>query len=218
MGALAWGHRITSRAPLTPHRLRSCKTYRLVGSCSSASQAITSASCINGFLSTLVVCTGSNRGVEIFDLATMQLARSIPGAHTRAVHTIVQPAASPFAPHAKDAYELFATGEWYHLHWQRAAQPGAWGMQPPSLPLGPACLPFMPLPPSRHGRPALRAWHWTFPIYPGCCQRCTRALTHIFHAARLLQLHPTTQSSCGTCGWSAVCAVSLATRMRRQVL
>lgn len=39
----------------------------------------------------------------------IQVACTIEDTHSRAPHTLVQPATSPFVSHGKDAYELFAT-------------------------------------------------------------------------------------------------------------
>lgn len=59
-------------------RLRNNNGYRLAGTATAASaQSLTDVACANGFLSTLALATASNRCVEVFDLATMQVCRAV---------------------------------------------------------------------------------------------------------------------------------------------
>lgn len=91
-------------------RLRNNNKYKLVTSYQSGTQNITSLSCINSFLSPLLLLTGSNRNVEIIDATTMQCSATLEDTHARPAHAIVQSAESSlYASHAKEAYELFAT-------------------------------------------------------------------------------------------------------------
>lgn len=53
-------------------RLRSKHKYRLAGSYTSAAQQVAAFSCINAFLSPLALLAGSNKAVEVLDVATLK--------------------------------------------------------------------------------------------------------------------------------------------------
>ncbi|XP_035688084.1 WD repeat-containing protein 27-like [Branchiostoma floridae] len=72
-------------------------------------QHITALSAVNGFYSYIVLCAGSNKSMEVFDMNVARSIRTIPDAHTRPVHAFCQNKGSPFVSHPSSAYDLFLT-------------------------------------------------------------------------------------------------------------
>jgi WD40 repeat protein len=84
-------------------------------------QSISAFNCINTFKSRktksricndkldLAFCGGSNKTVEIFDIAYEKSVRNMVDAHTRAVHTIHLHEKSPYISHTKEMHDLFLT-------------------------------------------------------------------------------------------------------------
>ncbi|XP_072500037.1 WD repeat-containing protein 27 isoform X2 [Notamacropus eugenii] len=70
---------------------------------------ITSLSAINDFYSYLVLTTGSNRALEVFDLNVDCSAAVIPDIHSRSAHQICQNKGSAFAAQPFENYNLFLT-------------------------------------------------------------------------------------------------------------
>lgn len=64
-------------------RLKARSTYQQAVCLPTTSQSILDIACARSFLSPLVICAGSNRALEILDLAACRSARSIPDAHER---------------------------------------------------------------------------------------------------------------------------------------
>lgn len=106
-------------------------------------------SCINSFLSPLVLLAGSNRSLEVVDMATLQCVAHIPDAHARPVHRIVQPTASLHVSHPREAFELFATAatdgaaKLWDVRCARAARTFSGGHKNSQLPVGLAFSPCM---------------------------------------------------------------------------
>jgi WD40 repeat protein len=69
-------------------------------------QNITSLTCINSFLSHLVVLSGSDRSLRIFDVAQGKIVRTISDAHPKAPHTIALPNVSCYVSHPSNFYDL----------------------------------------------------------------------------------------------------------------
>jgi len=90
-------------------RLKNSHSYKLLGSLPAASQTLLDITCANAFFSHMVLAVGSNRSIEVFDLAAGRTARTIEDAHARPPHTVVLNAPSNYASHPQEAYELFAT-------------------------------------------------------------------------------------------------------------
>ncbi|PFX32770.1 WD repeat-containing protein 27 [Stylophora pistillata] len=72
-------------------------------------QQITCFSAINGFHSYIVLCCGSNKSIQVFDMNAARTVRVVMDAHTRPVHTICQNEGSMFVSHPPNAYDLFLT-------------------------------------------------------------------------------------------------------------
>ncbi|XP_051854118.1 WD repeat-containing protein 27 [Antechinus flavipes] len=70
---------------------------------------ITSLSAINDFYSYIVLTTGSNKGLEIFDLNVDSSVAVIPDIHSRSAHQICQNKGSAFAAQPFENYNLFLT-------------------------------------------------------------------------------------------------------------
>jgi WD40 repeat protein len=56
-----------------------------------------------------VLAAGSNRGIEVFDMAVEKSVMSMNEVHSKPVHTIRLNKPSPFASVAKESYDLFLT-------------------------------------------------------------------------------------------------------------
>ncbi|RXM34410.1 Endoplasmic reticulum lectin 1 [Acipenser ruthenus] len=74
-----------------------------------SSTEVTCLSAVNEFYSHIVLASGSNRMVEVFDFNVGCSVAAIPDAHSRAVHQIVQNKGSVFSTQGSDAYNLFLT-------------------------------------------------------------------------------------------------------------
>jgi len=72
-------------------------------------QQITCFSAINGFHSYIVLCCGSNKSIEVFDMNAARSVRVVLDAHTRPAHSICQNEGSMFVSHPPSAYDLFLT-------------------------------------------------------------------------------------------------------------
>jgi len=72
-------------------------------------QQITCFTAINGFHSYIVVCCGSNKSIEVFDMNAARSVRVVLDAHTRPAHAICQNEGSMFVSHPASAYDLFLT-------------------------------------------------------------------------------------------------------------
>ncbi|XP_036624105.1 LOW QUALITY PROTEIN: WD repeat-containing protein 27 [Trichosurus vulpecula] len=70
---------------------------------------ITSLSAINDFYSYIVLTTGSNRALEVFDLNVDCSAAVIPDIHSRSAHQVCQNKGSAFAAQPFENYNLFLT-------------------------------------------------------------------------------------------------------------
>ncbi|XP_078011159.1 WD repeat-containing protein 27 [Phascolarctos cinereus] len=70
---------------------------------------ITSLSAINDFYSYIVLTTGSNKALEVFDLNVDCSAAVIPDIHSRSAHQICQNKGSAFAAQPFENYDLFLT-------------------------------------------------------------------------------------------------------------
>ncbi|XP_041107264.1 WD repeat-containing protein 27 [Polyodon spathula] len=101
-------HLDTSRDDIKRYKQRSvCK---LVGKFQmTPSTEVTCLSAVNEFYSHIVLASGSNRMVEVFDFNVGCSVAAIPDAHCRAVHQIVQNKGSVFSTQGSDAYNLFLT-------------------------------------------------------------------------------------------------------------
>eukprot|EP00698_Gefionella_okellyi_P009607 TRINITY_DN2459_c0_g1_i4.p1 TRINITY_DN2459_c0_g1~~TRINITY_DN2459_c0_g1_i4.p1 ORF type:complete len:730 (-),score=168.58 TRINITY_DN2459_c0_g1_i4:73-2262(-) len=85
-------------------------TYKLLQRHSMEAQNLVTFACVNGFMSNLVLCAGSNRTVSVYDAAVNKTVASFEDAHSRPVHTIAMAAASAVcASIPPSQYELFAT-------------------------------------------------------------------------------------------------------------
>ncbi|XP_071111369.1 WD repeat-containing protein 27-like [Haliotis cracherodii] len=83
--------------------------YKLVQSWATQSQTITSMTAINAFHSHLVICAGSNRDIEVFDLNQGTLATVIQDTHTRPSHSVCLNKGSSYASQPSSAYNIFAS-------------------------------------------------------------------------------------------------------------
>lgn len=72
-------------------------------------QNITCFSAINGFHSYIVLCCGSNKSIQVFDVNAARTVRVVLDAHSRPAHTIHQNEGSMFVSHPPNAYDLFLT-------------------------------------------------------------------------------------------------------------
>ncbi|RXN05054.1 WD repeat-containing 27 isoform X2 [Labeo rohita] len=68
---------------------------------------ITSVSAINDFYSYIVLASGADRTIQVFDMNQGCMATQIPDAHCRAVHHLTQNRGSPFCTQALESYNLF---------------------------------------------------------------------------------------------------------------
>nr|XP_022329336.1 WD repeat-containing protein 27-like [Crassostrea virginica] len=83
--------------------------YKQVQSFAVDAQSITALSAVNDFYSYIVMCAGSSKSLEIYDMNVGKCARTITDVHTRPVHCIKQHEGSKFVSHPRDAYDLFLT-------------------------------------------------------------------------------------------------------------
>jgi WD40 repeat protein len=90
-------------------RLRAAGRYRCAFTHASPSQSIADVACLNSCISHVALLAGSNRSIEVVDLAAGRLARSLPDAHSRPVHTLAMCAPSAFVSHPREAHDLFAS-------------------------------------------------------------------------------------------------------------
>ncbi|CAH1264288.1 WDR5B [Branchiostoma lanceolatum] len=91
-------------------RYQTKSRYKLVKTLTmEKTQQITALSAVNGFYSYIVLCAGSNRSMEVFDMNVARSVRTIPDVHSRPVHAICQNKGSPFVSHPSSAYDLFLT-------------------------------------------------------------------------------------------------------------
>ena len=93
-------------------RLQNNSRYKMVQRYEQSSQNITSFACANSFYSTLVVTTGSNRSVSLYDMGqggSTALCATIPDAHSRSVLSCALPSFSDYANHPNAAYDVFMT-------------------------------------------------------------------------------------------------------------
>ncbi|XP_078000774.1 WD repeat-containing protein 27-like [Glandiceps talaboti] len=89
---------------LTNNRYKLVKTLQM-----DRAQQLTALSSVNGFHSYIILCAGSNKSMEVFDMNTAQSVRILPDVHTRPVHTICQNEGSTYVSHPANAYDLFLT-------------------------------------------------------------------------------------------------------------
>eukprot|EP00899_Mesostigma_viride_P012932 jgi/Mesvir1/2163/Mv16675-RA.2 len=82
--------------------------YKLVTSFQSSANAVQDFANINGFYSNLLLMAGSNRAVEVHDMAVGVCVRQILDAHARPVHTIRMHGASAYVTHPKEVRERLA--------------------------------------------------------------------------------------------------------------
>lgn len=66
-------------------------------------------SCVNEFHSYIILCAGSNKNIEVYDMNVGRSARVMQNVHCRPVHCISQNKGSAFVSHPSDAYDLFVT-------------------------------------------------------------------------------------------------------------
>jgi len=88
-------------------RLRKKNHFREVACFQSRAERISAMTCVNGFLSHILLAACSNRSVEVWDAATNQLIHAIPEAHERVAHALVINEASSFVSHPSESYDLF---------------------------------------------------------------------------------------------------------------
>ena len=91
-------------------RLQNHSKYKMVQRYEQRSQNITSFANANSFYSTLVVTTGSNRSVTLYDMGhNGAVSTTIPDAHSRSVVKCVLPSFSDYTNHPNVAYDVFMT-------------------------------------------------------------------------------------------------------------
>ncbi|XP_061172644.1 WD repeat-containing protein 27-like isoform X2 [Saccostrea echinata] len=83
--------------------------YKQVQSFTVDAQYITAMSAVNDFYSYIVMCAGSSKTLEVYDMNVGKCVRVISDVHTRPVHCIKQHEGSKFVSHPRDAYDLFLT-------------------------------------------------------------------------------------------------------------
>ena len=72
-------------------------------------QNVTAVDCINYFLSSLVLWSGSNKQIGIYDVAVEEHVRVLDDAHTRSIHSLVMMANSRFAQVGTDTLHCVAS-------------------------------------------------------------------------------------------------------------
>ena len=83
--------------------------YKLVKQWQTASVTLTCLTAVNTFHSHVVLCGGSNRNIELFDMNEGKLAHSIADSHSRPVHSLSLNRGSAFSLQPQSAYNLFAS-------------------------------------------------------------------------------------------------------------
>ncbi|XP_041373543.1 WD repeat-containing protein 27-like [Gigantopelta aegis] len=83
--------------------------YRLVQQWETDSVTLTCVAAVNAFHSHVVVCAGSNRNIELFDMNEGKLVSTIADSHSRPVHSIGLNRGSAFSTQPQTAYNLFAS-------------------------------------------------------------------------------------------------------------
>jgi WD40 repeat protein len=79
-------------------RLQHLNKYKLVYShTTSGAQSLTAMSCVNSFLSGLILLADSTRGLHWLDACSGRLVRSVNGAHSKSIHCITMNPSSAFA-------------------------------------------------------------------------------------------------------------------------
>ncbi|KAJ8045395.1 WD repeat-containing protein 27 [Holothuria leucospilota] len=98
----------TSRDEIKRYETRS--RYKLVKEFSmEEANQVMCLSAANGFYSYIVICTGSDKSIELFDLNVGQRLTKIEAAHSRCVHSISQNQGSNFSSISASTYNMFAT-------------------------------------------------------------------------------------------------------------
>ncbi len=93
-------------------RLQNRSRHKLVGRWRQPAQSVTGFACANALPSGVVVTSGSNRAVTVYDLAAGgggREAARVPDAHARSVTRVVLPPISDYCSHARAAYDAFLT-------------------------------------------------------------------------------------------------------------
>ncbi|XP_033101043.1 WD repeat-containing protein 27-like [Anneissia japonica] len=91
-------------------RYQSHSHYKLVNSYSLAQgQQLSALSAINSFYSYIILCAGSDKSLEVFDMNVGKSVRVTNNAHERTVHVVKQNQGSAYVTHPSSAYDLFAT-------------------------------------------------------------------------------------------------------------
>ncbi len=75
----------------------------------SEAHTVTDVACFNGFLSNLLVCGTSARTLEVHDVATGNIIRTVSGAHGRAVARVALPSSSKYTHLPQNSYDMFAS-------------------------------------------------------------------------------------------------------------
>jgi len=88
-------------------RLKKSHKSKLVASFDSSAQNIVSIACVNSFLSHIVLSSGSNRHIEVWDANAGKVIQTYQQAHDRLIHSLVINEASPFVSHPAESYDLF---------------------------------------------------------------------------------------------------------------
>uniref|UniRef100_A0A8C6KNE8 WD repeat domain 27 n=1 Tax=Nothobranchius furzeri TaxID=105023 RepID=A0A8C6KNE8_NOTFU len=94
----------TTRDDIKTYKQRS--VFKLA-SCITTSTGITALSAINGFLSYIVLVSGSDRSIQVLDMNKGSVASVLPDAHSRATHCITQNKGSAFTGQTPESYNLF---------------------------------------------------------------------------------------------------------------
>ncbi|XP_071963936.1 WD repeat-containing protein 27-like [Antedon mediterranea] len=91
-------------------RYQSQSHYKLVNSYNlTQGKQITALSAINSFYSYIVLCAGSDKSLEVFDMNVGKSIRVTNDVHERTIHVIKQNQGSAYVTHPSSAYDLFAT-------------------------------------------------------------------------------------------------------------
>lgn len=96
-------------------RLQNLNKYKLLfRHTDSSSHSLTTFSCLNHLLSSLVLVADSGRGLSVYDAAVGQVVRRTSDAHGKSVHCIAMNALSPFVDSSSgavsvDSQQLYAT-------------------------------------------------------------------------------------------------------------
>ncbi|KAK3591286.1 hypothetical protein CHS0354_004335 [Potamilus streckersoni] len=90
-------------------RYHSKSKYKLVQTWATDAQQITALSAINAFYSYIVLCAGSNKSLEVYDMNAGTQIRKLTDVHTRPIHDICQNQGSAYVSHPPTAYDLFIT-------------------------------------------------------------------------------------------------------------